>query len=262
MWRAPRIRRDPRQRSQHDQQQRNPLRRVVHGFVRGLSKGGKYVGNKIRSLVRHCLANPRHTVVTAGLFGLFLYTNGKAAHIKASQATPATHALDSYKEFPSWMHTHAVQVIGLPAQVAPGFIPHKKVIDKAWSNFKGKWHPDRYRRNGFDKVTAYAVYHRGEAAHHTLELFFVDPLCPSRLSNVINFDLKNGYAKQNRLPNFAKDCGCTLPKYLFDEVYTYVVPFPWQAEPPQKIEDTCPCNAEIAHRSWASFSLFAPPPYL
>jgi hypothetical protein len=249
------------QRKRGDQRQRDPLRYVAHGSIVGLSRVGTYVSNKIRSLIRHCLAHPRHKVVTAGLFGLFLYTNGKAAHIKASQ-TPVTRALGSYKEFPSWMHTHALQVIGLPAQVAPGFIPHMDVVKKSWSKFKGKWHPDRYRHNGFDQATAYAVYHRGEAAYDIVVKILEDPLCQRYLDDVIEFDLAHNYAKQDRLPNFAKDCACTLPKYLLGEVIRFIVPFEWQAEVPEEIEDFCPCDAEMAYRSWDSFSLISPPPYI
>jgi hypothetical protein len=197
-----------------------------------------------------------------GLFAILIYTNGIASNYKASRQTAVTRAIEQYRHFPSWMHTDPVQIIGIPAQVAPTFVPHRGVIEKAWRKYKSRWHPDHWRPNNFtDQVIAYAVYYRGEKAMNALLRWHEDPKCDHFWTRLANFD---GNSTQSLLPTFAKDCACTWPSYIRKELSSFLVLVDWQVEPPQKLEDACPCNADIARKSWSSFSfaLRASPPYL
>ncbi|KAL5113719.1 hypothetical protein ACEQ8H_008392 [Pleosporales sp. CAS-2024a] len=200
-------------------------------------------------------------VVGIGLLFALAYTNSRAAHYKALQATPASLYVGSFAHHPTWLHTDPVQVIGLPAQVDPSFIPSRDSIIEACARYKSTWHTDRLRVNGLTRQQALAVMDRGNEACDLLEQYHDNQYCSAVRDSIADF---NGPAPAGA-SHFAKDCACTYARYLRAWWYQLLVPVDLQPDPPQTVEETCPCTYDMAMASWRSFAFdatHAPPPYL
>lgn len=194
------------------------------------------------------------------------------------QASPAAAYAASFREYPTWLHTDPVQIIGLPAQVDPAFLPNRATIDRACSEFGSKWHPDRYRRNGFSNTEdAMAIYMRGHDACELLFQTLDNPSCEWLRNNITNFDEAMGYNKRvlpafakqyphtaQGFPHFQEGCACAWSRYRREWWYKMVVPVDLQPDPPATLEETCPCTLGMALSSWSSFSFndsgIPPPP--
>lgn len=215
-----------------------------------------------------------------GLLVALAYTNGRAAHYKALQVTPASLYIGSFANHPIWLHTDPVQVIGLPAQVDPSFIPSRGTIKKACSRFKSTWHTDKWDTNNFTRQQDdLAVIHRGDEACQLLERYHDNQYCRTTHNRITNFDVATGYKKDPIIlpipegfpsvpvgaPHFAKDCACTYARYRRKWWYHLLMPVDLQPDAPKTLEETCPCTYEMAMESWRSFSFDAKspqPPYL
>ena len=242
----------------------NRLRKVWNGGVDKFRHGGQYLRNAVGRVPGAGFVN-RHRAAIAFL-ALAVYSNARAVHIQDSQAIDIGTTLARYPHFPSWMHTDPVQVLGLPAQVAPTFVPSRDTIWRAWKGFSSKWHPDKQITNGFSDTDAKAVYDRGLAARTALLRWHRDPYCYDYWRGLVDFDVDTAYANQS-IPHFAKDCACTYPKYLTNRIVTYPIlkaiwPVDFQAKPPKTIGEACPCDHAIASQSWASFEPEMVPPQL
>lgn len=85
-------------------------------------------GRGVRVCTRFALS-PKGILILSSLIACGGYNNYQANqnNILHTTATAST-TLSQYRQFPSWMHTDPVQVIGLPAQVDPDFSPGQLII--------------------------------------------------------------------------------------------------------------------------------------
>ncbi|KAH4013471.1 hypothetical protein HBI56_221520 [Parastagonospora nodorum] len=272
---------------QNDQPRLEWLQRVKNSGVQKLRQAKdttidklRWIGDRIVPLVNSLRRrNGRNTFIGMGL-GLLIalaYANSRAAHHKALQATPASLYISSFKSYPTWLHTDPLQVIGLPAQVDPAFIPSRRTIQKACGKYKSTWHTDK--KNRISQRDTLAIVHRGDLACDLLMLYHDNQYCEKTLDSLTKFDVVGGYNDSLILlpfpsgfssapagaPHFAKHCACTLAKYLRAWSYQVLMPVDLQPDPPKTLEETCPCTLDMATKSWKSFSFDAKspqPPYL
>ncbi|KAF1910984.1 hypothetical protein BDU57DRAFT_419661, partial [Ampelomyces quisqualis] len=203
----------------------------------------------------------RKAFISMGVLFAHAYTNSRAAHYKALQPTPASLYIGSFAHHPTWLHTNPIQVIGLPAQVDPSFIPSRDTINEACATYKSTWHTDRLRKNGLTKQDALAVMDHGNEACDLLEQYHDNQYCDTTRQRIANFTAPAPVGASH----FAKDCACTYNKYFRAWWYQLLMPVDLQTDPPQTVEETCPCTYEMAIASWRSFSFDAThpqPPYL
>ncbi|KAH3967305.1 hypothetical protein HBI81_165910 [Parastagonospora nodorum] len=273
---------------QNDQPRLEWLRRGKNSGVQKLRQAKdttinklRWIGDRIVPLVNNFRRRKgRNTFIGIGL-GLLValaYTNDRAAHYKALQATPVSLYISSFKSYPTWLHTDPLQVIGLPAQVDPAFFPSRRTIQTACRTYKSTWHTD-LRKNRISERDALAIIHRGDLACDLLERYQDNQYCEEALSNITKFDVVAGYRDNPILlpvpsgfsspppgaPHFAKNCACTFAKYLRAWSYQVLMPVDLQPGPPKTLEETCPCTLDMATNSWQSFSFDAKspqPPYL
>ncbi|KAH6028436.1 hypothetical protein HBI54_231160 [Parastagonospora nodorum] len=273
---------------QNDQPRVEWLQRVKNNGVQKLRQAKdttihklRWIGDRIVPLVNNLRRrNGRNTFIGMGL-GLLIalaYANSRAAHYKALQATPASLYISSFKNYPTWLHTDPLQVIGLPAQVDPSFIPSRRTIQTACRAYKSTWHPDSQKTRISQREIS-AIILRGDIACDLLEHYQNNQYCAKVFSNITNFDVFAGYRNNPILlpvpsgsssaplgaPHFAKHCACTLAKYLRAWSYQVLMPVDLQPDPPKTLEETCPCTLDMATKSWRSFSFDAKspqPPYL
>jgi hypothetical protein len=264
------------------------LRRVKNSGVQKLRQAKdttidklRWIGDRMVPLVNNLRRrNGRNIFISMGM-GLLIalaYNNNRAAHYKALQATPASLYISSFKNFPTWLHTDPLQVIGLPAQVDPAYIPNRRTIQKACQKYKSTWHPES-RKNRLSQGDIYAIIHRGDLACDRLMRYLDNTFCEKYRGVITEFDIIGGYRDNPTLlpvpsgfssaplgaPHFAKNCACTYAKYLRAWWYQVLMPVDLQPDPPKTLEETCPCTLDMATKSWRSFSFDAKspqPPYL
>jgi len=274
---------------QNDQPRFDWLRRVRNSGVQKLHQAKdatvdklRWIGNRMAPLVNNVRRRKcRTTFIGMGL-GLLIalaYTNGRAAHYKALQETPASLYVSSFPKYPTWLHTNPLQVIGLPTQVSPTFMPPRRTIEKACRKFKSTWHTDS-RQHLLSYRDATAVVHRGDLACQLLEEYLNNQYADDTLLDIVNFHNFAGYILRNPLlplvlnssatvpagaPHFAKSCSCTYAKYYRAWLYQVLMPVDLQPDPPRTLDKMCPCTFDMAMKSWESFSFSAKspqPPYL
>lgn len=161
------------------------------------------------------------------LVALSGHNNFQANYYKTKHVLADTGAgVDAYHQFPSWMHTDPVQAIGLPAQVAPDFLPNLKSIDEAWELFNNVWHPEDWKVNDFRNARdAHKAFNRSQAARDILLYRSKNSTCTNSTNPeyMIN-DEPYTVDPYQPLRHFAKGCACTLPTWLRDQALQGVVP--------------------------------------
>ncbi|KAL6708247.1 hypothetical protein ACN47E_003171 [Coniothyrium glycines] len=171
-----------------------------------------------------------------------------------------------YRHFPSWMHTDPLQVLGLPAAVAPGFMSHQDVVDAALKTSRMKWHPDKWRQNGFSSADeAQTASMRIVEAYHSIEDFLFNPYCEEDTA-ALHRGQNGSMSYNDGLPSFSNPCRCTRPTYYDQKLRKTIASFlPWAVFQQQEtsIESACcPCNRAIAQASWNTFTAENQPPFI
>ncbi|KAF2027209.1 hypothetical protein EK21DRAFT_91757 [Setomelanomma holmii] len=182
----------------------------------------------------------------------------------------------------------AQQILGMPAPIAPGVLPNRNEIERAFRKFAKHWHPDKWAQNSFGSPEqASVVYMFGEDEKENLLLAWKDPYCEyyttwikkssnvgnsTNVENSTHVDNSTNAENPSEVENSSKDegllhlkpgCVCTYPQALKQELYTALWPATWHRFPKtrEQLAEACPCTFDIAsHNSKAWQQENIPPP--
>ncbi len=227
------------------------ITRVVRGGIVKIASGTKIHGV---SAARFCRTYWKALTILAVPLTINLFRANYLAALRRDSVP--SQPLTKYHEFPTWMQTDPLQVLGFPSAVSPFFFssPLKNNITYNYKKFRLAWWPAKWRQHNFtDYRTAELAFLRGEAAKDIFDNWYKNPWCTDDISPFHGRHLqKPKFTYQDGLPSFTNPGHCTYPAYIAKHLKMALIPIFWQRSVPQteqKLQLYCPCSKSDAEAS-------------